>query len=265
MKIVSGIAVSALLLAGVARPQQAVEKPATEAEKGWVTRVFEIQHHDVGTIAPVISQFGVRLSHSPKLRALAVTGPPQLVESVGEAIRRLDVPSPNVELTAYLLVATPRAEESGSIPPELEKIAAELKKLFRYQYLGVLDTIVVRVAQGGDAKALTVTSPLMRIPGLVLPPSRLTLEAFNVMVSSRGERRVIRVQQLRLNGVVSFPSSASIADPQRSVAPLSLSQENVGFHTNLDIPEGQKVIVGKANVGTAENALILVLAARVLD
>jgi hypothetical protein len=265
MRIVSGIAMSALLLAGVARPQQAVEKPATEAEKGWVTKVFEIQHQDVGAVVPLISQFGVRLSHSPKLRALAVTGPPQVVEAVGEAIRRLDVPSPNVELTAYLLAATPRAEESGALPSELEKIAAELRKIFRYQSLRVLDTIVMRVAAGGVARAATVTSSLLTVPGLALPPSRLTLEAFNVMVSLRGERKLIRVQPLQLNGVVSLPASASTTDPQQPVVPASLSQQNVGFDTNLDIPDGQKVIVGKANLGTTENALILVLGARVLD
>jgi hypothetical protein len=39
----------------------------------------------------------------------------------------------------------------------------------------------------------------------------------------------------------------------------------VGVHTDIDVREGQKVVVGKANIDNADNALILVLTAKVIE
>jgi hypothetical protein len=41
--------------------------------------------------------------------------------------------------------------------------------------------------------------------------------------------------------------------------------QNVRLNTNIDMKEGQKVVVGKANIDGSENALIVILTAKVVD
>ena len=38
-----------------------------------------------------------------------------------------------------------------------------------------------------------------------------------------------------------------------------------GITTDIDVREGQKVVVGKANIDNSDNALILILTAKVVD
>ena len=40
---------------------------------------------------------------------------------------------------------------------------------------------------------------------------------------------------------------------------------DAGFGTDVDVREGQKVVVGKAAIGGTSNALILVITAKVLE
>ena len=46
---------------------------------------------------------------------------------------------------------------------------------------------------------------------------------------------------------------------------LKDGNSNALIHTSIDIHEGQKVVVGKANIDNADNALILVLTAKVIE
>jgi hypothetical protein len=41
--------------------------------------------------------------------------------------------------------------------------------------------------------------------------------------------------------------------------------QNVSIATNIDMKEGQKIVVGKANIDGSENALIVILTAKVMD
>jgi len=41
--------------------------------------------------------------------------------------------------------------------------------------------------------------------------------------------------------------------------------QHVSVATNIDMKEGQKIVVGKANIDDSENALIVVLTAKVVD
>jgi hypothetical protein len=40
---------------------------------------------------------------------------------------------------------------------------------------------------------------------------------------------------------------------------------SLGFDTDLNLREGQKVVVGKSHIGAGNSALILVLSARVVE
>ncbi|HVN83075.1 MAG TPA: hypothetical protein VMW38_29095 [Terriglobia bacterium] len=48
-------------------------------------------------------------------------------------------------------------------------------------------------------------------------------------------------------------------------SPDNCTYIDTGINTDLDVREGQKVVVGKATVDNSNNALFLVLTARVVD
>jgi hypothetical protein len=241
-----------LALSTPARAQEAKEeqkKAQTPEEKGWITKIFHIKHHDVYALRNVLRSFGADIEFSRNLRVIAVTGKPATVAAVGDAIQRLDIPQPppkNVEVTFYLLLALQQATESGSVPKALEGVTRQLKKVFSYQGFRVLDTMIVR-ARDGEQGHVSGAGPAPS--GGAEPPVRTIYHvAFNrVGVMSDEEGHVIRIDGLNLG--------ASIPGTVRET----------GFRTDIDVHEGQKVVVGKANIDTSNNAMILVVTARVVE
>ena len=49
------------------------------------------------------------------------------------------------------------------------------------------------------------------------------------------------------------------------ISAVANDSPDAGFGTDVDVREGQKVVVGKAAVGGTNSALILVITARVLE
>ncbi|PYV91061.1 MAG: hypothetical protein DMG05_08330 [Acidobacteria bacterium] len=69
---------------------------------------------------------------------------------------------------------------------------------------------------------------------------------------------MIRIDNLRLR--VDVPVKR--ATPS---GPAEISGVDTGINTNIDVREGQKVVVGKATIDGSNNALFLVLTAKVID
>jgi len=72
-------------------------------------------------------------------------------------------------------------------------------------------------------------------------------------VTSDDKARVVRINDLAL----------VLRIPVRSGPELNYQEVSIG--TSVDALEGQKVVVGKANIDNADSALILVLTAKVID
>lgn len=253
LAVLLGLMVSSALLHAqeVKEPKQ--EARPTGQEKGWITRIFELKHRDVNSVAEVVGSFGVRLRVSPRLGVMAVTGPPDVVTAVGEAIKRLDVPEPlpkNVELTVYLLAAMQQAAPEG-IPKELEAVVKQLKNLFSYQGFRMVDTMIVRVRDGQGAEANGAGPPLT---GSDLSQRTIyTVKCNSIEVTSDEKGNVIRLNKLRLGARIPVPTG-----------PGNWQYVDTGFNTDIDVREGQKVVVGKANIDASNNAMILVVTAKVV-
>jgi hypothetical protein len=70
-------------------------------------------------------------------------------------------------------------------------------------------------------------------------------------ITSEGKERTIRINDLVLQ--LEFTLKGNSQNRQAAIS------------TSIDVREGQKVVVGKANIDNADNALILVLAAKVVE
>src|SRR5574342_757077 len=139
--------------------------PAMAQEKEQVTKIIEVRNLDVRELPPLLLPFGAAIQFSLPLRRLVVSGRPETVAAVEEAVRRMDVPAPapkNIEITAYILMAS--AQPGGSVPPELEGVTKQLKNLFSYQGFRLLDTMVLRVRDGESGEASGVGAPPTDFP-----------------------------------------------------------------------------------------------------
>ena len=79
---------------------------------------------------------------------------------------------------------------------------------------------------------------------------------YRVATVPAGPARSIRLSQLYLN--IRTPTSERNKDGEAV-------RREVGIHTDVDLPEGQKVVVGKSNYSGADDALILVLSVKFVE
>ncbi|MFB3777606.1 MAG: hypothetical protein ACE141_08335 [Bryobacteraceae bacterium] len=238
-----------LTLFAAVLPLLAQEAKPIQPKEGWVSKVFDIKNQDANRLALLVGAFGADVRPSPQLKAIAVTGPPAVVDAVGEAIKRFDVPLRNVELTTYLVMGQPRETQATAVPKELEGVVKQLRGLFLYQGFQVLDTAVLRAREGQAAQ----------VNGGFSPPAETTyrLELSSLAVTTEGKDHIVRVDRLRFAARMPY---TVVRDGKefRSV-------RDAGLQTDIDVREGQKVVVGKASVDDSGNALILVVTAKVVD
>jgi hypothetical protein len=139
-----------------------------------------------------------------------------------------------VELTVYLLYASAQEVPSASVPADLESTVKILRGEFSYKSYRVLDSNILRTRDGEQV----YTSG-------TLPAGRGTYDfRINKATISGPPPRILRIDGLQLN----------VAMDGRA-----------GIQTNLDAKEGQKTVVGKANVGNSEDAIFLVITPKVVE
>jgi hypothetical protein len=233
------------------------ETVAVGSTAGVVQKVFQIKHANVDKLAEVLRIFGhVRADRD--LRVIAIQVAPGVLPTVEDTVKRLDVPPPipqNVELTVYLLLASDQEASTSPVPADLEGVVKQLKTTFALKSFRTLDTLVVRSREKGNG----VVKGLARLDADA-PPSTFTFsyQAANILSDERG--RLIRIDGLKLDADL-------LVRTQEQAGPSTVSYQTVdaGFNTDIDVREGQKVVVGKAAIGGTNNALILVITAKVLE
>lgn len=219
-----------------------------------VSRVLMMKYINPERAIPVLSVLAgkqVRWQADSQMKLIVMSGPGELVKALEEAIQKLDVPPPvekNVELTFYMLLAS--AQPEGTVvPPDLNGVAAQLRNVFGFKSLRVLETSVLRGREGRqlEAKGLVATSSKLAETA----PYVISAKAVAVTVGEKGA--TIRLDGLRFNA--QFPVGS----------PSAIQFQPVSISTDLDVREGQKVVVGKASIDAAAQSIFLVVTAKVVD
>jgi hypothetical protein len=149
-------------------------------------------------------------------------------------------------LEAYLLTASGQGSSTG-VPGDLEPVIKQLKSVFNYQGFRLLGTLSWR---GRDGTGGNVNGLLPSVSSDSAQPTFYTFKINGVGVTSEGKEPTIRINDLYLQLV--FPVKGS-------------GTQNAVISTSIDVKQGQKVVVGKANIDNADNALILTLTAKVIE
>lgn len=220
-----------------------------------VSRVVQLKniHADsVSAVLHVLSANKVHWKGDANIRVIALNGPPELVEAIEAAIKKLDVPAPaakNIELTFHMLLASPQGE-SPAIAPELAGVAQQLRNVFGLKSVRVLETAVLRGREGKGGE----TQGIMSAPVKADVPATYALRYINSAVSAGDKGPNIRIDVLRFNARIPIANSGGGFQYHEAI-----------ISTDVDIREGQKVVVGKTSIDSASQSIFLVVTAKVVD
>lgn len=255
---------AAVLLPPPARaqePEPETQAPAAAAEGPDLTQeIVEIENADPEALARVLRVFRVHVQAHPELGLITLKGSEEDVAVAVAAARRLDVPAErtvSVELVAHVLGASKERELSGGVPPSLEDVARQLREVFDYRGVRLVDSLILRARDRGAAK---VSGVMSSGPGASSIPYELGINRITVV--DGGDSREVRLDGLLFEALVGpLDPPARTDDPNRP----RVRSDVVRLVTDLDVREGQKAVVGKAaSGGEGREALILVIEARVM-
>jgi ribosomal 50S subunit-recycling heat shock protein len=176
----------------------------------------------------------------------------------------------NVELTLYMLIGLPQASQPDNVPKELEGVITQLKGLFTYKGFRTFDTIILRGREGSNSRVNGAAA----LPGGPTDSAQLSDYTANVerlRVTQDEKGNLVRIDYLNVSVRIPYRSLAAqmVSDGRGGTVERQpaghWTSRNISFNTNIDVREGQKVVVGKANIDGAGNALILVVTAKVID
>ena len=258
-----GTVLSALSAVGGQQQGKAEEQPKTPAEANMVGKVFEVKYADAGRIADLIRVFPVGAVHPDRvLGVVSVRGDAATLAAVGEAIKKLDVPPQprkSIDLTAYLLVASKQSSDGTGVPSELQDVATQLKGALGFQHYRLVDSLLLRTTDGsgghlvgvvpwntGDAQKAKYDFSIDRAQ----LESEGTTSTQPLVADNQAGRSPVFVHGLNL--------SIDFSGPQLPGLGSNLSRIN----TDVELREGQKVVVGKTAFDSPDSALILVLTAK---
>jgi len=174
-----------------------------------------------------------------------------MVTGFEEVIKQLDIPPAprkDIETTVYMIAASPQATETAPMPSELDPVIKQLKGLFNYKSFRVLESFALRSRDGerGD----TSGSLLVDTPGSNPPNPQMEKYSFgysHISLGAADTTRSIRFEHLGFR--------------------LESKSRDASINTDVDVPEGKKVVIGKTSsaLGSDNSALILVISAKVVD
>ncbi len=226
-----------------------------------VQKVITIRNGNLGAINRTLKDLlpgnaGVLVTNDNE--HLVLSGSKEQVAAFEEIIKQLDVPQApeqNIQTTVYMVVAT-QALSSAAIPAELDPVVTQLKSLFPYKGYRLLDSFVLRSRSGQGAEASGFVPSAQSSASQMIYQSRFSRATVDTKVDASDKGRIIRFNGLRLGMRVPTPTGTG----------GQVNYVDVGINTDVDVPEGKKVVVGKTSaVEGPDSALILVISAKVVD
>jgi hypothetical protein len=252
----------------LALPMMAQEQKKTEEAQpakpvpGGMQRLFILKYADVNQVSQLLNIFTGAVRPSPAMHALAVTGSAEAMAAIEDAIKRLDVPSSapqSVEIMAYFLHGSSDAQDVvGSDPPkDLDSTLSQLRNAFAYRTYKLMEALPMR-ARTGQVTEASSTGAAVKIGERLMPVfSQIRIGSVSADADGR-----IRLTTLRVG--LRVPTASGQETVVAGTRAGTANYTDVGISTDVDMKEGQKVVVGKSGLNPNE-AIFVVLTARVVQ
>jgi hypothetical protein len=229
-----------------------------------VTKIVRVQYGNPRVIAHLAaSDAGVNYESDDSLRAIVLKGLPSAVDSVERTIHELDSPSSgigarNVEVTVSVIGASNKPDllPRNEIPDNLAGVVKQLRAIFPYQSYALFSSMLMRSREGAKSESQGLMQGLGGSASLPYPnPYTLVYDEANL--SSVDGRPLVHLKNFRFFVKTPVPTGPAGSS--------SYTNSDVGLLTDVDLREGQKVVVGKANLQNSDAALFVVLSARLVE
>lgn len=218
----------------------------------FVTKIYQLKSVDPKRLANLLQPFSPHsIRADEELRSITIDLNKDSIAEIEEMIRRFDVPPPpvkNIEVTIYLLSALGQPSATA-IPAELEGVVKQLKGMFTYKGYQLIDTMVMRTRAGQGGEASGVVDNASKVQAKTI--SQIKFRSASPSTDDKG--RTIRIDGLKVGLKVPVVTDGKV------------QYIDTGISTDVDIREGQKVVVGKANMDGSDRASIVVLSAKAVD
>lgn len=224
-----------------------------------VKKVIDIKYADMEFLNSVLRVF--EPNHSgwtldARSRVVIINTSEESARLIEDTIKRLDVPSAapkDLELTAWFLTASTKESATGTPPPaELEKVVAQLRSTFAFKNYALVDALVLRTRTGQAAEA-SGTVGVDRSGTYNAPPmSQFKIRSATIATGEKGT--IVRIDGLHVGLKVAVWNQNG---------PMTYVETGING-TDIDVAEGQKVVVGKSSLEGPDKALIVVLTVKIL-
>ena len=257
-----------------AKEQQPQQQPPAETTpqrpaSPYRAMVFDVKHRDPEALANALQplqsgQPQTSMVANRQMKTITVRDYPENLAAIGEALRRLDVPetmSPfrprppsSIEFNLHLIAASPSAGEKTSFPASLEPVVNQLKSTLKFGSYRYLTTFSNRVNEGGTIDAQGVISPPFPIAAHAQLKSGYMYQVRNPQVTTDAAGKE----------VILTTSFTFKIDVPVETGGAAAQFRDVRLSTQLSLREGETAVVGTANAGSADEAIIVVVSARKL-
>ncbi|MBM3724640.1 MAG: hypothetical protein FJW40_04335 [Acidobacteria bacterium] len=215
----------------------------------------------------LISVFNARVTADERLRTILVYAPPEVTGQIRRVIDQLDRPGSeaaigrNIDLTLTFLRCSAKPQ-AGTLPPEIEQVAKQLRSVTQFKDIQVWDTVPLRLQEGREsdyttriagANALTANGAFVTATIAIRPQ----------VVSTRGNERTVRFDKVRVDFRLPYATGGSVANGV--MVNTQFQFFNAGFNTAGEFKEGQKAVLGKVTGMEDDTAIFVVLSLKVLD
>lgn len=242
-----------LALMMLALPLAAQEKKEEKPAAPQVQKIFVLKYADPRSLQALLSAFGVMIYINQDLHALSISASPQTMQAVEEAITRLDTPAAapkDMVLVMQLVIGTDAdGSAGGPVPKELDHVISELRNTFPFKNYRLMDVLTLRTRTGQQASTESAGGAIQF--GSATKP---VTSNFRLQSSSVGpDGTTLRLDGLRVSSQIPLETG-----------PGQFSFRDLGVSTDVDIKEGQQVVIGRHGLNR-EQALFLVLSAHVVQ
>jgi hypothetical protein len=232
------------------------QSAAPDSSSQRVTKLVRVHYGNAKNLAGLAaSGSGLNVQADNALQAIVLNGKAADVESVEQMIKELDTAAASArdfELTVWTIGGSNDSEPEGQISDSIAPVVRQLKAIFPYKNYEVLSTMLIRSREGtkaGNNGVMHAFSKMSNVPFA----SSYSVDYDDSTLSMEERNTVIHLHNFRF--VMHVPVGSG----------SQWQNQDVSINTDVDLREGQKVVVGKANVGNSDSALFVVLSARLVQ
>jgi type II/III secretion system protein len=244
--------------------QKKDEKAPARDVKQFSVKLFEVKYRSPNSLRESVQALGsghgnAMIFANENLKTLTVRDFPENIAAIEEALKRLDVPdkSPvSLEFQLHLIAASMTPSEKDSLPKILEPVVEQLKSTLKFTNYRYVSSALNRVSDRGKVESSGVTGSLFPTPAGVLNsadnPSFYQCSLSRVaLTQDAAGKESIQIEMFRFG--VSVPVKIGLNNTQ---------YRDIGIVTPLSLREGEMAVVGTANIGGSDEAIIVVISVK---